>query len=731
MSSHPAIVNGGNQEIAPARARRVRAPGARPERFADFHWEAHQIATYARKSALAREERLTRRARDARRRADARAEGVVLEPIPEGTIREAADRILRIERRLRDGFVWKGGCVGGNPAYPRAAFVHPGLVSSGEPILQAFVGKLRRRKNLRVGGRKSESYQPDSKLEGLDEPYVEDNSKVCGVVRIETDHVLTRAAVAAACRASGAPLPNIVVGWRDPEGAYYRPHLLWLLHDSVPLEGEQNLRFLRLYRGVLRGLTSALLGIGADPGGLLNSHRHKNPLSPLWDRDVLAGQPYDLGALKAAVDVTVRLSELAERAAAQGVGAAPAADHPDPAVSTGSNAAFRQVAAWAKEKVGPLKAIGCREDEFNVVVAEEACRMAAELTGDAAKSEPAALSLAARVARWTWNVYRAPQPKGRKLAGDELKAALAEGGRKVCSARKGASFEVIGWGAQAVLAEGGKLRQAAVLDLVRPHGVTSLKTVGRHWDAVRLALAENRTFATPSVKKDPPVLAGPCEGLPLPPMPGYLPGEFVRMRSPPPAFLTSPYVPRQAPRGIPAMPEAEATAPPEEALPAEAASEEPCATPCDPPVQPVSSRKTSMVQAFAEAALDAPQAPCPPRSVPLPKSVLLRSVRASSAASAPVRVPPREDPAPAVSSPVEPPPAMPVPVRAVHACFPKTTAPEPPLPRYPSLECQDMAGIIRVYAARGERRPDIARATALALADITALLGPEAVAKDA
>ena len=56
--------------------------------------------------------------------------------------------------------------------------------------------------------------------------------------------------------------------------------------------------------------------------------------------------------------------------------------------------------------------------------------------------------------------------------------------------------------------------------------------------------------------------------------------------------------------------------------------------------------------------------------------------------------------------------------------------PAPERPRYPTLLCEDLGNIIRVYVARGERRADIARATALELADVVALVGPDPLADD-
>lgn len=92
--------------------------------------------------------------------------------------------------------------------------------------------------------------------------------------------------------------------------------------------------------------------------------------------------------------------------------------------------------------------------------------MAAALTNDSRKSEPAALRLAARISYWTWNTYRVPAPKVSGLVPGNLKAALAKGGQMACAARKDASFEAIAWAASIVVARDGRLRQAAVLELV-------------------------------------------------------------------------------------------------------------------------------------------------------------------------------------------------------------------------------------------------------------------------
>ena len=258
----------------------------------------------------------------------------------------AASLRWMIDRRMGVGFEWAGGPVAGDERYYRPGFCERGLRSEQHPVLRCFVSKVRRAPQLLVGDDKASVYVTDSKLLALDAVYVEDNKVCCGVLRIELDSVVTPDAIEAECRAKSVPLPNIIVGWRDADG-FRHPHLIWLLHDSLPLVGRPNRRFLILYQRVLCGLTKGLLSIGADPGGLFNSHRHKNPLSPLWDVTIMAEQPYDLGIIAQHVDTGVRKTALEAMAASIRSGAplTTTADHPEPAVAAGSNRIFREVAA--------------------------------------------------------------------------------------------------------------------------------------------------------------------------------------------------------------------------------------------------------------------------------------------------------------------------------------------------------------------------------------------------
>lgn len=409
-----------------------------------------------------------------------------------GALRQGA-----IKHRLTHGFRWDGGPVGGNHHYRREPFHFHGLVSHEHPILQLFAAKLRRTRHLLVGDDKAQVFTSDSKLIALDAPYCEDNKVCCGVLRIEVDRILPWSAITEACRGAGVPQPNIAVGWADAQGNVHNPHLIWLLHASAPLQGRHNRRFRSLHRGVLRGLCKALLGIGADPGGLLNAHRHKNPLSPLWERRILAEQPYDLGALKTDVDVTVRMAELHAAAATLRGDTQPAPDHPDPDVVVGSNRLFGRLAPWARSEVVRVRVQGGCKQEFVALVAAEAYRLAAALArGDTRRTEQTTLATAKSVANWTWDVYKAPAASRTPLDAATLAERHAEGGRKTAAGRKARSEEVIVAAARHIAEQGRTLSQAAVLEVVRDRGVISERTIRRHWPAVQAILAADGTGQT-------------------------------------------------------------------------------------------------------------------------------------------------------------------------------------------------------------------------------------------
>jgi hypothetical protein len=399
---------------------------------------------------------------------------------------------LRIDR----GFVWRGGPVADNAAYARDPFVYEGLVSAEHPLLQLFTAKLPRAKRLRVGDNKGGSGTTDSKLLALDAPYVEGNKQVAGFIRVDTDGAFAWEELEAVCPEARVPLPNVAVGYQDRHGRVLNPHLIWILAASVPMtEGDLCRRFRGLYFAVSRGLISALLPYGADPGGLLNAHRVKNPLSPLWDRRIYAQEPYDLGFLKEHVDCTVGGRELERKhAAMRGEDVAPSADHPDPATACASNRFFAELAGWARREVGKARKAGVSEQEFAALVTLQACELAGRMTGDTARSERPANAVARTVSAWTWNKFRGRKPVRVTKNDEELARRLSAGGRvagrRVAEARKEKGRAAIVAAAVRLAGDlGRRPTQAEVLAEARKPGITSEKTIRRHWPAVTEALA--------------------------------------------------------------------------------------------------------------------------------------------------------------------------------------------------------------------------------------------------
>lgn len=78
-----------------------------------------------------------------------------------------------------------------------------------------------------------------------------------------------------------------------------RPHLIWLIDKAVCFTTAGLLRHKALWWRVLRALTWALQEIGADPGGLSNPMRVKNPLCGRWTGTaILEEAPWSLAEMK-------------------------------------------------------------------------------------------------------------------------------------------------------------------------------------------------------------------------------------------------------------------------------------------------------------------------------------------------------------------------------------------------------------------------------------------------
>ncbi len=224
----------------------------------------------------------------------------------------ARKEILR--QRYERGYVFAGGAVGN---LHQDAFVFQGLKSADHPLLQAFVAMLPRRDRLQSGMTKEIlDGEGDSKIMALDLAYVEGNKKVMGFIRLDIDAIFSSwGHLSDLIHDLGVPLPHIGVGGRMDDGRIRNPHLIWLLPLGNGIRtGQGALRApTALYRAVGRGLCKALLSIGADPGGLSNQMRVKNPLSPHWSTCILNdAMPMSLSDLASWVDIQVKASALTQ-----------------------------------------------------------------------------------------------------------------------------------------------------------------------------------------------------------------------------------------------------------------------------------------------------------------------------------------------------------------------------------------------------------------------------------
>jgi len=411
-------------------------------------------------------------------------------------------------------------------------------VSDEHAILQLFASKVPKAKNLLTGATKSHVGSGDSKLLALDEAYVCANTRMRGVLRVEIDVLFAGGfdAVTDLCHGAGIPLPNIVIGHVDRQGALWRPHLLWLLADSVTFVGQGRRANQALWHRVLRGLTHALVPGGADAGGLANPLRVKNPLCPVWNRAVLAERPYSLDGLREHVRLNVTDVDMAavRNPCHQSV------DEPIPDPLAGSNALFVALKEWANNHVAARQAAGVDIEEWRAEVVLRALALA----GRCRCSEAHAKAKALRVANFTWR--HSPRPK---LSADEVTARRREAAKETHRGRRNATEAVVVAAYRRLLDQQGVApTQGAVAEEI---GKTR-KTVGGYWALAVEAAKQTMGNMLPSVKKgaeqtapaggDVRTAPGNREseaGQPArrPPPPAFLLVVSSRPSPPPPAFL--------------------------------------------------------------------------------------------------------------------------------------------------------------------------------------------------
>ncbi|CUW93674.1 replication initiation protein [Agrobacterium genomosp. 2] len=204
-------------------------------------------------------------------------------------VRAVDEKRMRMER-VNNGYVFPFAReIAGRVRQP---FIEQGLRTFGNPILKLFVSRIPRGGKARASDNKADLYVPYwSKLLTLDCPYIEGTKQFLSFIRLDCDAVFSSAeacvqVLQGRVDAGSIPhLPHIIVGDELPNGNFANPHFLFMLEVGV-WNNEKDARCrqtpIRLFEAVSRGLTSALLDIGVDPGAPQGTLRCKNPISPIW-----------------------------------------------------------------------------------------------------------------------------------------------------------------------------------------------------------------------------------------------------------------------------------------------------------------------------------------------------------------------------------------------------------------------------------------------------------------
>ena len=347
-----------------------------------------------------------------------------------------------MDARWRHGFKWAGGPVAANLRYYVGPMTYRGLVSDEDPLLKLFVQytpKVRRGPDgLRTGSTKAESKGGDSKVLALDDEYVTGTDRMRGFLRDDLDADFPSFhAIRAVCDAAGLPQPHIIVGHRRNDGWVLRPHLIWLLDAPVCFTPKGRTAPKALWHRVKRGLTYALLRHGADAGALANPMRVKNPVSPLWSRDVAGDRPYRLTELATCVRMDITPAELEQGRAAD----LPRSQCVRVDPRAGSNALFLSLREFAGGNVGTRRAQGADIESWR----HELVTLAHSLTDDERQAKRTAM----RVADWTWQ-HSEPRPR---LDPDELHRRRAEAGRVTAAGQRKASVAAVLAAYQALLTD--------------------------------------------------------------------------------------------------------------------------------------------------------------------------------------------------------------------------------------------------------------------------------------
>lgn len=175
----------------------------------------------------------------------------------------------------------------------RQPFKEFGLRSEKNFVLKYFVSLVPRGGRARASDDKANlGVQTRSKLLTLDYPYIELNREFMAALRVDCDGVFNspdacEIALREVVHDQRIPcMPHIIVGDLMENGAFARPHFIWLLPygSAVWRSDDERCRKqpIKLFDAVARGLAAALLDLGADPAAPTMTGRMKCPTSPIW-----------------------------------------------------------------------------------------------------------------------------------------------------------------------------------------------------------------------------------------------------------------------------------------------------------------------------------------------------------------------------------------------------------------------------------------------------------------
>ncbi|MGO7438275.1 hypothetical protein ACC674_06260 [Rhizobium ruizarguesonis] len=263
-----------------------------PARAQEFHTlQRQQIWLVEFETRYAEAQRLASRERIHKAEQRDRRESRELDFDAATFARQNAEQRELARKRVTEGYIqWTGRDIGGRW---RSGVKEMGLRSEDNAVLKYFVTLVPKGGKARASWDKARlEVQCREKILTLDYPYIELNREFLAALRVDCDGRFESpeacvAALREAVREGRIPcLPHIMVGDAMDSGRFSRPHFVWLLPQGSAVWRSDDERCrkapVRLFDAVARGLTAALLHLGADSAAPTMTGRMKNPLSPFW-----------------------------------------------------------------------------------------------------------------------------------------------------------------------------------------------------------------------------------------------------------------------------------------------------------------------------------------------------------------------------------------------------------------------------------------------------------------